>query len=251
MSSPWIQGTIFDLGSTLIYFDGDWPEVILDSYRFLADHLLAQGLNIDPQAFQKQMASTVEEQFSQRLQDHVERPMEKILLEVLTEQGEGIPSEPILEQSLKKMYAISEHHWQPADGLHEMLDLLRDQGLPLGLISNASDAKNVHRLIDKAGIRKYFDPIVISASVGMRKPAPEIFQVLLDSWKLPADQLVMIGDSLQADILGAQNLGIHQIWITEFLNGTDRPEELGIHPEYETNNIQAIPEIVFKIGRKG
>lgn len=249
MSSPWIRGTIFDLGSTLIYFDGNWPDVIQDSYEFLADHLHATGLNIDPPTFQQQLASAVDEQFSQRMQDHIERPMLKILQEVLSEFGEKTPPESVLEQALIEMYAISEGHWQPAAGLHEMLDVLRSHDLPLGLISNASDAGNVQRLIDKAGIREYFDPILISAAVGYRKPSPEIFRVLLDTWKIPVERLVMVGDSLQADILGAQTVGIHQIWITAFLN--DRPAEAGIHPEYETDTLQAIPDIVFQIGMKG
>ncbi len=252
MSSPWIRGTIFDLGSTLFYFDGNWPDVAQESYKFISERLHATGLDIDPPTFVDQLASTVEEQFAQRMQDHIERPMLKILQEVLSELGVDTLPESDLNQALIEMYAISEVYWQPAAGLHETLGALRDHGLSLGLISNASDAGNVQRLIDKAGIREYLNPILISAAVGHRKPSPHIFRALLDTWKIPAEHLVMVGDSLQADILGAQTVGIHQIWITEFLDGhNETPVDVGIFPEYETDSLKAIPDIVLEIGMKG
>ena len=83
-----------------------------------------------------------------------------------------------------------------------------------GLISNARDAANVERLIDQARLRPWLDPIVISANVGVRKPNPRIFKIVLDYWQLPPDRVVMVGDMLGADILGAHHAGMRGVWAT-------------------------------------
>ncbi|MCK4742156.1 MAG: HAD-IA family hydrolase, partial [Anaerolineales bacterium] len=77
-------------------------------------------------------------------------------------------------------------------------------------------------------IRGYFDPIIISAAIGIRKPDPRPFELVLDQWQVNPESVVMIGDRLEADILGAQGAGIHQIWLK---------------PEAETSTVtQIIPE---------
>jgi putative hydrolase of the HAD superfamily len=55
---------------------------------------------------------------------------------------------------------------------------------------------------------------VISANVGVRKPNPHIFKIVLDYWQLPPDRVVMVGDMLGADILGAHNVGMRGVWAT-------------------------------------
>jgi putative hydrolase of the HAD superfamily len=63
-------------------------------------------------------------------------------------------------------------------------------------------------------LESYFDPIIISAAIGIRKPDPRAFRPILDSWGVPARQVVMVGDQLGADILGARTLGLRTVWLT-------------------------------------
>jgi putative hydrolase of the HAD superfamily len=91
---------------------------------------------------------------------------------------------------------------------------LNAQGHRLGLISNAGDDADVQTLIDQSNLRGYFDIILTSAALGIRKPNPRIFQTALDHWGIPASRAAMVGDSLGADILGARNAGIYSVWIT-------------------------------------
>jgi HAD superfamily hydrolase (TIGR01549 family) len=64
------------------------------------------------------------------------------------------------------------------------------------------------------GLLNYFDlkHIAISGDLGTRKPNPEIFLHTLSALQVTPQETAMIGDSLSADVLGAQPLGIFAIW---------------------------------------
>jgi len=93
---------------------------------------------------------------------------------------------------------------------HETLGYLREK-YTLHLISNgfseAAEAK-----ITGCDLKKYFATIVISETVGYHKPHPEIFHYAVGHAKTAIDDSVMIGDSLEADIRGAQNVGMDAIY---------------------------------------
>lgn len=55
--------------------------------------------------------------------------------------------------------------------------------------------------------------LVVSEAVGVAKPDPAIFQTALQRLHCAASEVVMVGDSWPADILGATNLGVRAIWL--------------------------------------
>ncbi|MCY1505546.1 putative HAD-hydrolase YfnB [compost metagenome] len=63
-----------------------------------------------------------------------------------------------------------------------------------------------------SGLNPYFDQVIISEDVGVNKPHPDIFRHALDKAQAHKDESIMIGDSLEADIRGAQNAGIRTIF---------------------------------------
>jgi putative hydrolase of the HAD superfamily len=134
------------------------------------------------------------------------------------------------------------------EGVYEVLDELRVKGMCLGIISNAGDEGNVQRLIDNAQLRPYFRPIYISAALGIRKPNPKLFEMVLETWDLPADQVVMVGDNLGADILGAQNVGVHQIWLTTQADTPSNREHASvIVPEATAESITEVPALLLQL----
>jgi putative hydrolase of the HAD superfamily len=147
------------------------------------------------------------------------------------------------------MYRISQNHWQTLPATLPVLEDLRKRELKLGLISNASDEADVQSLIDKAGIRKFLDPIVISAGFGLRKPHPDIFTAVLQEWSLPAQAVVMIGDLLEADILGAEKVGMQHIWMTEVINELTPPYP--VEPDAIARKLADVPAILDSLGAKG
>ena len=90
-----------------------------------------------------------------------------------------------------------------------LLAHLRKAKIPIGLVSNVTGPSEIfERDLSEKGLRPYFDVVVWSSRVGVRKPNPEIYQIALEGLKLePSRFIVMIGDHEIADILGGKQMG--------------------------------------------
>jgi HAD superfamily hydrolase (TIGR01662 family) len=244
-----IHGVIFDLGSTLIHNERDtnWAIVLNHMRGDLVAHLQAAGYPLDPAEFLVRFAAKVDEYSDQRQTDWVEYTTTWILASTLEELNLPAPPPELAQAALAAYYAYSESLWQMVPGLHVALRQLAASGPRLGLISNAADEGNVQRLIDRAGLRAYFDPIIISAAVGLRKPNPAIFERVLRAWDLPPAECVMVGDTLGADILGAQLAGLHNVWFSPYANHPANNAHRGnILPEAEIESLQELPGVLAR-----
>lgn len=241
-----IKGAVFDLGETLITFEASWDDVFTESRAQLIEYLALIAGNFDPREFDQRFKQAVESAQSEREQDYRERPLAEILAETLDRFGLGPLTPDQMKRAMEVMFEPSESAWTPVPGVDRILGRIRDSGLQLGLISNASDATNVHRLIEKAGIRTYFDPIIVSAEHGWRKPAQQIFHSLLQSWDLQPAGAVMIGDTLGADILGAQRVGMRNIWVRSAAAREDNLALTGeIVPERSVERLAEVEPILL------
>ena len=92
----------------------------------------------------------------------------------------------------------------------KVLDKL-SQDFELGIITNGfDDTQNIK--LKYSEIDHYFKWVVTSESSGYRKPAKEIFDFTLDYSGGSLENIVIIGDNLQTDILGAKNAGWKSVW---------------------------------------
>jgi putative hydrolase of the HAD superfamily len=114
------------------------------------------------------------------------------------------------------------------------------------MISNTSDDKNVQQLVDRWELRSFFETIVTSAGCGFRKPDERIFRIAMDHFGVSPEQVAMVGDSLEADILGANQMGIYSIWITRRI---DLPGEgkLSIQPQAVIPTLELLPGLLADI----
>ncbi len=92
------------------------------------------------------------------------------------------------------------------------LEDLKSRGLKLALLSN-TDCFSVEPLLEKYDMLKYFDAIVLSYKTGILKTDKKSFDIILKELGLNKDEVIMVGDSLQSDIAGAQNAGIKAVLI--------------------------------------
>lgn len=239
-----IKGICFDLGSTLLRFDGSWNQTTIQQGM---DRMVAEMDHpkfLDP-VFQEKFLQALEQSRIDREHDHIERPTRDTLRTVFQQHTGLSLSEAVLDSAMQALYSISQLSWKEMPGMRQVLEALSKDGYLLSIISNAADAEDVHRLIDRIEIRSYFDPIYISAEVRYRKPRKEIFNMLLDAWGLPPETLVMVGDTLNADIIGAQQAGMHQIWLERDLRPHENPEDRErIIPEKTASSLEEVPGLV-------
>ena len=95
------------------------------------------------------------------------------------------------------------------EGTFEILDYLKSK-YQLHIITNGFDEVQMKKMTSSKIIH-YFDAIVTSDSVGVKKPNPKVFNFALKKANATAENSVMIGDSLEADINGALNVGFKAI----------------------------------------
>lgn len=246
-----IRGVVFDLGSTLIRFEGEWSDVLAESRGALVEALRALGIEVDPVAFSSEFHRRMRVYYEERETEFIEFTTAYVLRAVLADFRHPSVPEEVVRRALHQMYAITELHWRPMPEVYRILDELQQAAHRLGLISNSGDEANVQRLIDRARLRPYFDPILISAGMGLRKPNPAVFQRVLQAWKLRPDQVVMVGDSLGADILGAQNAGLHHIWLTAQADTpANRAHADTIIPEATARDLAQVPDLIRQMSQR-
>lgn len=77
----------------------------------------------------------------------------------------------------------------------------------IGLLSNNDNL--MEPIIDKLGLRGYFDAIILSHQVGVLKPDDEIYLRCVDRLNVKINDVVMIGDDLEKDVEKPMRLGMH------------------------------------------
>lgn len=95
-------------------------------------------------------------------------------------------------------------------GALEILDYLLPK-YKLHIITNGF-AEVQHLKLKNSGIDKYFTTITTSEQVTAKKPHPAIFKAALIKANVLPSQSIMIGDNLEADIVGASNAGMHTMF---------------------------------------
>ena len=81
----------------------------------------------------------------------------------------------------------------------------------LHIITNGFEDVQKRKLVN-SGIDKYFRTVTNSEMVGVKKPNPKIFNYALSQANAEIDKSIMIGDSYEADILGAKSIGMHVVF---------------------------------------
>lgn len=241
-----IKAVFFDLGHTLIYFDGDFSKLVEESYAVLAHKLIDAGYVLDVNSFVTRFNEKMQGYYRQRDLDLIERPVELFLKEILSEfEIHSIPS-AIYRDALNEMYRITEKHWQIEKETHTALQRLLDANYKLGLITNASDAWDANNLIDNHSLRKYFGSVLISAEEGIRKPDPRIFAKAAHQLGVDLAQSVMVGDTLNADILGAHACGIKAVWVKRRKDAIDTSALTNkqLIPDAEIDSLEELPSLL-------
>ena len=117
------------------------------------------------------------------------------------------------------------------------LQHLRDTGIKLAIVSNWDTP--LDPLTERLGIAHYFDIIVASHDARVRsiKPDPHIFNYTLAAISISAEEVIHVGDTYEADIIGAQGVGIRPILI-------DRDGTQGGRWDETIQSLSELPELL-------
>lgn len=128
------------------------------------------------------------------------------------------------------------------DGNQSLLNGLREAGYRMAIVSNFDYAPAAYSLIEKFGLRRFFEKIVISEEVGWRKPNPIIFRSALELLGAEPDESIFIGDNFKADVEGSKAVGMDAVWLNSRNENTE-----GLHPapDYIISSLPALTGILL------
>lgn len=101
------------------------------------------------------------------------------------------------------------HHNHLFDNTVEVLEYLNDK-YRLHIITNGFEEVQTKKLVNSK-IDHFFEAVVTSESAGVKKPHSKIFKYAFAKANTTPQQSIMIGDTYEADIVGAENVGMHTI----------------------------------------
>lgn len=138
---------------------------------------------------------------------------------------------------------LSSHKEGLVEGAIELLQYLKSR-YQLVVVSNGF-AEVQQRKMSVSGIVPYIDATVLSEDVGVSKPYKAIFDAALRLGDSRPEEAIMIGDSWDADIIGAQNAALRSVWFNPL--GLTQPETTLCYPVYQVNRLLEIPPLLQQI----
>ena len=169
----------------------------------------------------------------------------------------------VLEKKVNQQFAFlqAEHIWNDApdvsaEKLNTVVDYCHDYALRfiakarevlavlrpkyrMVLVSNFYG--NIEAILRDFGLAQYFDAVIESAVVGVRKPDPEIYRLGVKATGCEAKDVTVVGDSYSKDIVPANAIGCRTIWLRgEGWSGEDAGE-------LATYEITSLPDVLHYI----
>ena len=200
-----IKGYIFDYGGTLDTGGQHWGKVIWHAYE-------RQQVPVSEEAFRDAYV-------------HAERTLGKnpiiqpdftfyktietkirIQLEYLQEKNDVSSVSSYLKPLTDSLYEATVKETAKS---REVLLQLKQQ-YPMVLVSNFYG--NIATVLQEFKLDGIFDKIIESAVVGVRKPDPQIFTLGVEALGMQPNEVVVVGDSMDKDIIPAGKAGCHTVW---------------------------------------
>ena len=217
-----INGYIFDYGGTLDTGGHHWGKVLWHVYEHLhvpvSEEQFREAYVYGERTLARQPIIRPDFTFRQTLEAKINLQLEHLRQHASV--GDALSS-PVAERLVEATYAQTQAHTA-----HSREVLLRLKArYPMVLVSNFYG--NVGVVLREFGLDDIFQSIVESAVVGVRKPDPRIFTLGVEVLRMRPEEVVVVGDSIDKDIIPAKRAGCRTVWY-EGEQWTDDPVDRSI-----------------------
>lgn len=237
-----MEAVLFDLGHTLIDYYCDWrgPEQrgVERIYRLVSE---ASPADVDCSDFSAYLTERLVHARTRKREEMVEVPLSELLGNCLDRYG--CLDEVTLQEGLEIFYGVLLEERKLVPGAVEVLESIKDRGLAIGLISDVAfglPSEFPLRDMKHFGLDEYFDDMVFSTDVGLRKPHPKVFKIALSNLGVSASDAMYVGNSMFHDIKGAKGVGMEAV----LKRSAFCVHEDGVEPDHIITDLDELTAIV-------
>ena len=238
-----IKGVIFDYGGTIDTNGIHWGEVIASEYK-------AAGIELEREVYRNAYVhgerSLAKAPIISPLDTFRTLLKKKIAIQFDYLREEALPQQftpELADRIADNCYMKVKETLATSRAIVEQLS----KQYPMVLVTNFYG--NMPVVLDEFGLAGYFNSIVESSIVGIRKPDPALFALGVEALQLPAEEIVVIGDSYRKAIHPASKLGCRTIWLKNIC-WEEEPIVDGHAPTAIIDNIEQVPATIATIGTK-
>lgn len=222
-----IKAVVFDLDNTLVDFMKMKERAIEDAIPAMID----AGLMLTNEEAHKIIDGIYKEQgieYQQVFDLFLQRVLNKIDYKILSA---GI----VAYRRGREAALIPYPHVYPT------LNKLMKMGIKMGILSDAP-VKEAWLRLAYLNFHHIFDVVVTFEDTKVRKPAPAPFEMILKRLQVPANEVLMVGDWVERDMVGAANVGMK----TAFAKYGDTFDTKSHNADFELNDISELIDIIIR-----
>ena len=197
-----IKGILIDFGGTIDSDGIHWFNAFSDAYAMVADvpkDLLWDAYVNTERTLGRNPIIKPTDTFCKTLQTKIALQTEYLQSKGITITAQDTILDTCYNKVVKHISTVSK-------------PVLERIQLPKVLVTNFYG--NMHTVLEEFGLDHLFKEVVESSVVGVRKPDPEIFRLGVQALGLEPQETVMIGDNYEKDIVPANSIGCHTIWLS-------------------------------------
>ncbi|MEX2015285.1 MAG: HAD family hydrolase [Candidatus Hydrogenedentales bacterium] len=207
MNSKTIDAVFFDMDETLIEHHQTGEELIRATFRAFAHRL--EGIHEDKFATMlwHKANDLWQMMFDGVLSGEVARPY-TFINTLRAFKADDALAHDMLEDFEQRMVQAT----RLMPGALEVMDTLRDAGKVVGVVTNGYTLMQM-RKVEAHLIHEHADFVIVSEQVDSHKPHPDIFHEAVRRAGTSPERALFVGDNLDADIAGANAVGIGTVLI--------------------------------------
>jgi FMN phosphatase YigB (HAD superfamily) len=211
---------LLDLFGTLVLPDPERLPILRMGGTSIRTTLAALGPLLDlyapgvgPEGFWHALAAVSEEMALRRAREHVEEPSRERFRRALARVGCGARACEEGGAALARAHHRALGTATVVPPAHDdLLDTLRARHR-LAVVSNFDDTGSAYDILQRHGILGRVDAVVVSESLGLRKPHPLMVETALRLLDVPPALALLVGDTFREDVAAAQAAGVDAAWI--------------------------------------
>ena len=209
-----IRAIGFDLINTLVMAE---PDTLTKAFSRMQDSLERHGFHPEPEAYKKAYYDAAITFIQQTREDGKETHNRFWISAALLKLGyEVSPDDPRIAATVEDYFSTFYDSCYCVPGARSMLERLKGE-FRLGLLSNFTHWPAALEIIDRLELAEFFEFRLISGQLGYRKPHKKVFEALMGGFETSCNEIIYVGDDVDADVNGALGAGIQPVWFTYVL----------------------------------